>query len=244
MKQSLKKIIEQAKFKPSIVAYFINNNFLIRRHLYRQITSRAPFFKGLMLDFGCGTKPYYNYFSNVDQYVGVDLKIDGWEHRQQTVDVFYDGSTIPFEDKYFDCMLSSEVLEHVFNIEVLLKEFNRVLKINGQALITTPFIWEEHEMPHDFARYTTPALKFLYNKYGFEVVEHHKNGNNFEVICQLSINYFRSLFPKNKVIAQLLAIPFIFYFNTIGVIFGNLLPGDHSTYFNNVFLLKKVKDVA
>jgi hypothetical protein len=29
-----------------------------------------------------------------------------------------------------------------------------------EVIITTPFTWEEHEMPYDFARYTTPGYSF------------------------------------------------------------------------------------
>jgi hypothetical protein len=37
-------------------------------------------------------------------------------------------------------------------------------KNEWKALITTPFMWEEHEIPYDFARYTTPALLFFISK--------------------------------------------------------------------------------
>jgi len=235
----LKKSIQKAKFEPKILGFCINNNYLIRRELNSQIKKNALNATGILLDFGCGTKPYQKYFTNVSRYIGIDLKIEGWEHRQDTVDFFYDGKTIPFEDNYFDTMLCTEVLEHVFNIEELLSEFQRVLKPNGTALITTPFMWEEHEMPHDFGRYTTPALIYLYEKYGFEIVSHHKTGNNIKVIAQFSINYVKSLLPANKILKQILLVPFIIYFNFVGSIFGFLLPGDKSVYFNNVFVLRK-----
>ena len=126
----------------------------------------------------------------VESYIGVDYKIEGREEGQKEVDVFYDGKTIPFKDAEFDSLLSTEVLEHVFNIDELLLEFNRVLKINGQAIITTPFMWEEHEMPYDFARYTTPALEYLYQKHGFEIIHKYKTVQEDDVcpkpLCLLS----------------------------------------------------------
>jgi ubiquinone/menaquinone biosynthesis C-methylase UbiE len=79
---------------------------------------------------------------------------------------------IPFENERFDSILSTEVLEHVFNIDELLQEFNRVLKKGNN---NNPFTWEEHEMPYDFARYT-PALQFLYQNMVLELLKILKQG--------------------------------------------------------------------
>jgi len=236
----IKEIIQKEKFHPRIIAFFINYNFLIRKSLRKSIAANADILRGSMLDFGCGTKPYKNLFKNVDEYIGVDYKIEGREETQKNVDVFYDGKNIPFEDNRFDTMLCTEVLEHVFNIDELLQEFNRVLKKGGKLLITTPFMWEEHEMPYDFARYTTPALKHLYTKHGFIVQANFKTGNYVEVIFQFSLNYLKNIFPKNKYFKVLLLLPFIFLFNFLGLFLGFMLPKEKTAYFNNVFILEKV----
>lgn len=241
MKQ-IKRLIQREKFHPTLLSFFINNNFLIRKSIRNSIIKYNSYLSGSLLDFGCGTKPYKKLFLNVDSYIGVDYKIEGREEKQKEVDFFYDGKTIPFKDQEFDSILSTEVLEHVFNIDEILCELNRVLKLNGQAIITTPFMWEEHEMPYDFARYTPPALEYLYQKHGFEVIHKLKTGNQIEVIFQFSINYFKNSIPK-FVLKQLLLVPFIVFFNTLGMIFSFLLPTDKTAYFNNVFILKKVKNL-
>lgn len=235
----IKKIIAKERIKPGLLSFIINDYYLIRNELNKQILEKAPELKGILLDFGCGSKPYKDYFTNTSQYIGVDLKIPGWEFRQTTVDFFYDGKTIPFEDNHFDSMLCTEVLEHVYNIEELLTEFQRVLKPGGVALVTTPFMWEEHEVPHDFGRYTTSALHYLYKKHGFEIVYHHKTGNTIKVIMQFKLQYIKSLLPNNKIIRQILMLPFIFYCNTIATVFGFIFPGNGTIYFNNVFMIQK-----
>jgi ubiquinone/menaquinone biosynthesis C-methylase UbiE len=240
--KQIKRLIQREKFHPTLLSFFINNNFLIRKSIRNSIIKYNSYLSGSLLDFGCGTKPYKKLFLNVDSYIGVDYKIEGREEKQKEVDFFYDGKTIPFKDQEFDSILSTEVLEHVFNIDEILCELNRVLKLNGQAIITTPFMWEEHEMPYDFARYTPPALEYLYQKHGFEVIHKHKTGNQIEVIFQFSINYFKNSIPK-FVLKQLLLVPFIVFFNTLGMIFSFLLPTDKTAYFNNVFILKKVKNL-
>ena len=180
-------------------------------------------------------------FTKVKEYIGVDYFIEGRTANIDTIDSYYDGKKIPFEDQFFDGIICTEVLEHVFNIDEVLKELNRVLKPNGKAIITTPFMWEEHEMPYDFARYTTPALEFLYNKHGFKVIKKEKSGDTILVLSQFIINYFKNIFPKNTVLRQLLILPVIFLCNFFGTLFSLLLPKDESSYFNNVFLIEKTE---
>ena len=242
IKKQLIRIIQSEKFHPTLLSLFINNNFLIRKSIRKAIIKYNNYLSGSLLDFGCGTKPYKKLIKNVESYTGIDYKIDGREESQKSVDFFYDGKTIPFKDQEFDSILSTEVLEHVFNVEEILSELNRVLKINGHAIITTPFMWEEHEMPYDFARYTPPALEYLYQKHGFEIIHKHKTGNQIEVIFQFAINYFKNTIPKFA-LKQLLLVPFIVTFNFFGTIFSFILPTDKTAYFNNVFVLKKINNL-
>ncbi|MGL5233220.1 MAG: class I SAM-dependent methyltransferase [Empedobacter falsenii] len=243
MKKKISEIIQKEKFHPGFIGFFINHNFLIRKSLRNAIKSNAHLLEGSLLDFGCGSKPYKKFFVACREYIGVDYKIEGREDKQKEVDVFYDGKNIPFENSHFDSLLCTEVLEHVFNIDELLYEFNRVLKLNGKLIITTPFMWEEHEMPYDFARYTTPALEHLYKKSGFTIVDNYKTGNSIEVITQFKINYIKNILPENKVVKHIILLPFIGYYNLKGVIISSIFPKDRKTYFNNVFLLEKTNDL-
>ncbi|OYU81323.1 MAG: SAM-dependent methyltransferase [Flavobacterium sp. BFFFF1] len=235
----IREIIQKEKFNPGIIGLFINHNFLIRKALRKAIKNNAQYLSGSVIDFGCGSKPYIKLFKDAQSYIGVDYKIEGREEKQKRVDVFYDGKQIPFDANHFDSMLCTEVLEHVFNIDELLREFHRVLKPGAYAVITTPFMWEEHEMPYDFARYTTPALQHLYTNNGFEIVHNFKTGNYIQVIYQFRINYIKNILPENKIIRHLILLPFIFLYNLFGVIFSNVLPKDKTAYFNNVFILRK-----
>jgi hypothetical protein len=105
-------------------------------------------------------------------------------------------------------------LEHVFNIDELLQEFNRVLKKRDNN--NNPFTWEEHEMPYDFARYTTPATVFI-SKHGFRVIENFKTGNYIEVIFQFQLNYKEEYTPAIRIKAGIF-IPFIVFFNFLTVV--------------------------
>src|SRR5438309_1381662 len=173
-----------AQFKPPLT----QSNFLIRNRLLQAIQKLAPELNGRLLDFGCGQKPYRTLF-NVKEYIGVDFENPGHPHENEAIDFFYNGTQLPFEAGQFDSIFTSEVFEHVFNLPDILKELNRVLKVHGMLLVTCPFAFCEHEVPNDFARYTSYGLTSLLQQNGFEIVRFLKTGNTHEAITQLRLVY-------------------------------------------------------
>ena len=105
------------EFNPSIS----HPLFFIRKGLYTNILKFAPNFKGKLLDFGCGAKPYKDLFVNVEEYIGVDYNSEGHSHQDEAIDFYYDGEVLPFEDNSFDSIFTSEVFEHVFRLHQILK---------------------------------------------------------------------------------------------------------------------------
>jgi len=229
---------QNQSFHPNLLSLFLNPFLFIRTALRRALVRQAPKLTGTMLDFGCGRKPYKQLFTNVSQYIGVDIEVSGHSHANSEIDVFYDGKTIPFPDNYFDSAFSSEVIEHIFNPDEILPEIRRVLKPNALALFTFPFAWSEHEQPYDYARYTSFGAKYLFEKNGFEVVFMQKTGNFLIAIWQLFILYIYLCFPKNKILSTLLTIFIISPLNFIGLIFS-ILPLSQNYYFNNILLVRK-----
>lgn len=49
-----------------------------------------------------------------------------------------DAAYLPFIDNSFDCIVCSEVIEHIPDSQKMLSEFNRILKPRGELIITTP----------------------------------------------------------------------------------------------------------
>ena len=234
------RYLKHQSFHPGFVSLFINPFYFIRRELFKNIRSYAGQLKGKLLDFGCGRKPYETLFQ-VQEYVGIDIEQSGHDHRLSRVDVFFDGRTIPFPDATFDSLFCSEVLEHVFNPDEVLPEINRVLKNGAMALITVPFCWNEHEVPYDFARYTSFGIKHILEKHGFRIVEFRKSGNFARVNFQLWALYFFELFKGLKRKGYILSMLFIIPINLLGSILLLLLPVNQSIYFNNIILAEKVK---
>ena len=235
----IKSIYAREMFAPGLLGVFINPFFFIRRALYKGVIARKGCLTGKLLDFGCGRKPYRPFF-DVQEYIGLDIEESGHSHKNESIDVFYDGGVIPFADNHFDSAFSSEVFEHVFNLDEVLLELQRVLKPGGHLLVTVPFVWDEHEVPYDFGRYTSFGIAHLLKKAGFEMVSSDKTTNYVETIFQLWNAYVSQVvLPKNKMLKALLTPLFIGPVTILGIVAAALLPKSQGFYHNNVVVARK-----
>jgi SAM-dependent methyltransferase len=242
MISSLKKRLRKEAFIISPLSIIINPVYIIRNGLYKSISNIAPNITGNVLDFGCGSKPYESLFVNANSYVGVDIEVSGHNHKDSKVDYFYDGKKLPFNDASFDAIVCFEVFEHVFNIEEVLAEISRVLKPNGQLLISIPFAWDEHEIPYDFARYTSFGITHILNKNNFEVVKLTKTTTYILAVFQMLIAYLHQYaLPKGRLIGRFSQLIVIFPLNVMALLFNTLLPKRYEYFCNNVVLAKKVE---
>ena len=241
MLRTLKQIYIKEQFNSKILGLFINPFYFARKGLYQNVSKLITNLNGKLLDVGCGTKPYEN-ICNVDEYIGLEIDDEG-NRQHNYADVFYDGKTIPFEDKSFDSILSNQVFEHVFNPNQFLKEINRVTKVGGRFLITVPFVWDEHEQPYDYARYSSFGLKHILAENGFEIIEHRKSNNGIEVIFQLINDYlYKVIMTENAYFNLLIIILLMAPINMTGLILSKLLPRNNDLYLDNIVLAKKIKD--
>jgi len=240
MLDNIKNFLRKELFHPTILGLFVNPFYLARKALCQEITSLGHHVSGCVLDVGCGKKPYESLFS-CDEYVG--LEVDTPENRERKVaDLFYDGGRFPVQNASFDCVVCNQVFEHVFNPGDFLSEISRVLKPGGGLLMTVPFVWDEHEQPYDYARYSSFGLKFVVEKHGFKVVDQRKTVCDIRVIFQLINAYlYKRLLTKNPYINLLFCFLFMSPFNILGEVLYRLLPRNDDLYLDNVILARKEK---
>lgn len=239
--QKMRDWKKKENFQPTLVSSFYNPSFIIRKSLFKAIRDYAHYMRGRMLDFGCGSRPYENLFS-VDEYIGVDIVACGHDHCDSKIDAYYDGNHIPFPDKHFDSVFSSEVFEHIFNPDEILSEIFRVTIPGGRFLLTTPFIWEEHEAPYDFARYTSFGLEQLLSRHGFRLIKQKKTTTSLETIIQSVLAWFSlTLFSRYRVVRWLFTPIVVAPLNFISSL-SCILPDNGSFYCNNVIVAERLED--
>ena len=116
----------------------------IHQRLLKAYVLAPQFVSGRLLEVGCGEGrgidwllPAVEHYTAIDKIAPVieSLKI---KYPQST---FYSGNIPPlsvFADNSFDSIVSFQVIEHIEDDKLFLKEINRVLKPGGIALLTTP----------------------------------------------------------------------------------------------------------
>lgn len=130
----------------------------------------SKYIRGLLIDIGCGTKPYKKMLAPyVTKHMGVDHK--DTHHDKSNIDFFGTAYNIAVSDATYNSAICTAVLEHLEEPEKALRECYRVLKPGGLAIYSIPFIWHLHEEPRDFYRYSKFGIKYLFEKVGFEVIE-------------------------------------------------------------------------
>jgi len=240
--------LDKIKTGFTILGAFFDPNYLTHRSLYRLIKDISKRFTGgRLLDFGCGNKPYQELFANrVDRYDGVDIEQSGHDHTNESIDYFWDGKTLPFENESYDHVISTEVFEHVFEIDNTLNEINRVMKVGADGIFTVPFAWEEHEKPYDYGRYSHFGLEYLLNKHGFEVVDRRKSGTYIQTIYQMKCCYWeKKIFIKvhNTYLYHLLVLLIAAPVTLRGLFWSLVLPDSDELYMDNVVYIRKIRDI-
>ena len=230
----LRAAIKKSEFDPGLLGIFTNPFYFARRGLYQAVRQFSTVLNGRLLDVGCGSKPYRTLLSTTE-YIGLEIK-DG----HPCADVFYDGKRFPFNDGHFDTVLTCQVLEHVFNPDEFLSEINRVLVPEGLLLLTVPFLWDEHEQPVDYARYSSFGVKHLVEKNGFCVIEQTKSVSDIRVVFQLINAYiFKKTVSRSFSINLLTTLVLMAPVNLLGEMVATLLPSNVDLYLDNVVLARK-----
>jgi SAM-dependent methyltransferase len=103
---------------------------------------------GVILDVGCGIGTYVKHLRDFsDTVYGVDVDIEKVKEASQYLPNIKQGSAevLPFDDRMFDIVLSHEVLEHVGDDQLAVREAFRVLKPGGRLLVFVPNRWYPFE---------------------------------------------------------------------------------------------------
>lgn len=124
---------------------------------------------GTLLDYGCGDTPYRTLFeTKFESYVAYDVPGNDKADR-----VLGPHGEISVDSDSVDCVLSTQVLEHVDEPQRYLREAFRVLNRSGTLVLSTHGVWPYHPHPTDYWRWTRTGLSRELQKAGFDVVTVH-----------------------------------------------------------------------
>ena len=139
-----------------------------------------------VVDVGAGDAPYRELFAHAD-YVTVEWS-ESPHDGAVTADVQASAERMPFDDASADAAILTQVLEHVPQPADVVAEVFRILRPGGAVFVTAPLAWELHELPHDYFRYTEPALRMLLAGAGFEAIDVQARNDCFTTLAQLTRN--------------------------------------------------------
>lgn len=232
------RFMQRQAFFPTPPGMLVNPFYLARRGLAASMRKFSPRLRGRLLDVGCGRKPYRSLFT-VDEYVGLD--IDSEVTRALGIaDHLYDGNRFPLPSSTFDSALCNQVLEHVFEPDRFLAEIHRVLAPGGKLLLTVPFVWDEHEQPVDYARYSSFGLRALLERNGFTILEQEKIGADASTLFQLVNVYVYKVAERwPSPLRWLVTLGVMGPVNAIGALAGRVLPANPDFFLDHVVLAEK-----
>lgn len=129
--------------------YFEERNGVTKhdeRRLREYIISKVPKNVKTILDVGCGSAWVAKYFlpKNI-KVISFDIsQVNPTKaikyfprkiHFGLTGDVFH----LPLKSNSIDCIIASEIIEHVVNPDLFIKELFKILKPGGKLIVTTPY---------------------------------------------------------------------------------------------------------
>lgn len=131
-----------------------------------------------ILDAGAGECRFKGLFKHT-RYVALDFAQGDSTWNYSKLDVIGHLEELPFSSSSFDRVVSIVVLEHTPDPGRAIREFHRVLRPGGVVHIVVPHMWEEHQRPFDFFRFTSGGIRYLLENAGFQVTRVEPVGGFF-----------------------------------------------------------------
>ena len=143
--------------------------------------------RAVVLDAGCGENRFRERFAHC-RLVGYDRRVGDPRWDYSRVDVAGDLQRLALGTARIDAAVSVVTLEHLAEPAGALAELARVLKPRGALLLVAPFLWEVHQAPHDYFRFTRHGLAHLLESADFEIERCEPLGGFFVLMARRCVN--------------------------------------------------------
>ncbi|HEY9158972.1 glycosyltransferase [Candidatus Binatus sp.] len=155
-----------------------------RRHRITVLWARGV---GRVLDAGCGSSLIVQSLNNV---IGMDYNYAKLRFLRRYEIPLVNGSAfaLPFKDESFDCVISSQVIEHIPFDESIFSEIRRVLRSGGRLILGTP-------------DYATIGWRIIEPIYGFLMPGGYKD----EHITHYTLDRLREILARHGIVIEEIA---------------------------------------
>ena len=141
----------------------------------------------IILDAGAGEARHRKCFRR-GRYIALDAGSGDPAWDYSNLDIRGHLESIPLRARSVDHILCLVVLEHTRDPRCVLAEFSRVLKPGGTLVMIVPFLWEEHQPPHDYFRFTRYGIRALLEPLPFRVTLLRPMGGFFLLCARRCVN--------------------------------------------------------
>lgn len=122
----------------------------------------------VVLDISAGQCRYKPFFDHAN-YVAIDSTVGDKSWNFNCLNIVGDAFHLPIKSSSIDVCLNFTSLEHYQTPQQAFNEVSRTLKSGGKFFLYVPCVIGEHQIPHDFFRYTRYALAHLTTTSGMEI---------------------------------------------------------------------------
>ena len=161
---------------PESERVYASTSGIVRKINLIKMLEKDP--EALTLDLGCNDGPYQPY---IKRYVGLDIA-SAFLNKIKAPSLQAPAQNIPFRSNVFERILVTDVLEHIWDREQVLRECHRVLKRNGKIICSVP----QGGNPYTIR---SPSYTRLFLNYGVKFIPY--------VHGRFSKKYLRMLLEKN-----------------------------------------------
>lgn len=205
-----------ATYKTEIASSELKSDNPIHQRLHKAYYLSVPYLKGDLLEIGCGEGrgievllPHISSYTALDKIEAVIEQL-GKKFPSEKFICANIPPLLAIDDNSFDTIVSFQVIEHIEDDHLFLKEIRRVLKPGGTAILSTPNIeMSLTRNPWHIREYTMMEFRTLVNKY-FDKVEmygitgnekvmtyYNKNKNSVRAITALDVFNLQHRLPAS-----------------------------------------------
>jgi hypothetical protein len=168
-----------------------------------------------LLNVGSGGE-IFDLIKNIRFKSVLSIDIDKSRNPDKVIDVC-DEDFIQKIDFKPNCIVVCEVIEHLKNPFLAIKNLETVLDKDGYLILSSPFILGIHDAPNDYFRYTEYGLKLLLQN--FEIISLKKRNNGiFDIVFVLLVRMFQEKKLSNKIFGTSFLVFYYIFFPIIFMI--------------------------